>query len=267
MRTKIFLALWLLASACTLTAGQPEIEITPVGSVPTPTAVIIVATEEPDSNTPTATPPVTTSCTPRADWTITYFVVTGDTMASIARRTNSTVSALAAGNCILNPDNIVVGQALRVPRVPSSQLPPTVPPIGMTQNYTNPTLGIALEYPVGWTVQEGIGYVDFGAPDGSIIEITYSPAGQMIDAEKAFNDCVSAFACIGNSILLSQQSITLASGFTGVRGAFSADQVDGSPGPWVLFSVAMSNRNLYIRSFGDLGFFDPVILTLRPLMF
>jgi hypothetical protein len=137
----------------------------------------------------------------------------------------------------------------------------------MSQNYTNPTLGIALEYPAGWTVQEGIGYVDFGAPDGSIIEITYGTVGQVIDAEKAFNDCVSAFACIGNSTLLRQESVTLASGFTGVRGAFSADQVDGSPGPWLMFSVAMSNRNLYIRGFGDLNLFDPVIRTLRPLMF
>jgi LysM repeat protein len=62
---------------------------------------------------------------PRSDWTIFYTVVAGDTLGSIATRTNSTVGQLAAGNCLTNPNNIAVGQQIRVPRVPSDPLPPT----------------------------------------------------------------------------------------------------------------------------------------------
>jgi hypothetical protein len=128
-RTTLALIILLVATmACSLSAVQPT-------AVPTE-IVVDIETEEPpatDTPRPTATPTVTpgstsnnTPCTPRADWAIMYTVVPGDTLGSIASRTNSSVNALAAGNCLANPNSISVGLRLRVPQVPTAPLPPTV---------------------------------------------------------------------------------------------------------------------------------------------
>lgn len=60
-------------------------------------------------------------CSPRSDWP-TYVVVAGDTLANIAQRSNSSVSALAQANCMNNPNAISVGQVLRVPRIPTPRV-------------------------------------------------------------------------------------------------------------------------------------------------
>lgn len=124
MRFISIILMLLLVAACNLNANQP---------IPTLTPVVIVPTTRPqatDTPHPTNTPLPTvttgsTVCVPRSDWTIFYTVVAGDTLGSIAARTNSTISQLAAGNCLTNPNNIVVGQQLRVPRVPTAPLPAT----------------------------------------------------------------------------------------------------------------------------------------------
>ena len=59
--------------------------------------------------------------TPRTDWPI-YTIEAGDTLYSIALRTESTVDTIQAANCLANPNVIAVGQELRVPKVPP---PPT----------------------------------------------------------------------------------------------------------------------------------------------
>ncbi len=120
----IILLILLVTAACNLNTTRSE---------PTATAVVLVPTLRPietDTPRPTNTPlPTattgTTPCVLRADWAIFYTVVAGDTLGSIAARTNSTTGQLAAANCLTNPNNIVVGQQLRVPRVPSAPLPPT----------------------------------------------------------------------------------------------------------------------------------------------
>jgi LysM repeat protein len=73
------------------------------------------ATEAPtETPTPSATP-----CMPRADWPV-YVVQRGDTLSSIARATGASVRELIEANC-LTSSLIIVGQELRVPRLP----PPT----------------------------------------------------------------------------------------------------------------------------------------------
>lgn len=63
-------------------------------------------------------------CVVRTDWPI-YAVVRGDTLSSIARRTGTTATVLAASNCLNDPNRLETGQVLRVPNVP---LPPTAIP-------------------------------------------------------------------------------------------------------------------------------------------
>jgi LysM repeat protein len=75
---------------------------------------------------PTATvlaTPIPTLCGPPFGWTI-YSVRPGDTLASIARATGTTVAQLMLANCLVS-DRIYAGQRLYVPRLP---IPPTLPP-------------------------------------------------------------------------------------------------------------------------------------------
>lgn len=76
-----------------------------------------------ESVSPTNTPPLDTSCTPRTDW-ITYTVVRGDTLFSIAQRANSSVSELTTANCLDDPTQISAGQRLYVPNTVSPPDPP-----------------------------------------------------------------------------------------------------------------------------------------------
>lgn len=68
--------------------------------------------------TPTAAPSATPLvCTPRTDW-LAYTVVAGDTLSDLAARTGTTVTALIDGNCLENPDTLIIGQVMRVPQTP-----------------------------------------------------------------------------------------------------------------------------------------------------
>ena len=58
--------------------------------------------------------PASAECRPPSDWG-TYTVARGDTLSNIARRFNTTAAALAQGNCLYNPNYLLVGQVIRVP--------------------------------------------------------------------------------------------------------------------------------------------------------
>jgi LysM repeat protein len=59
----------------------------------------------------------------------TYRVRAGDTLSEIARREHLTVAALVQANDIHDPDHLVVGQVLSIPRLPSSQPTKTQAPL------------------------------------------------------------------------------------------------------------------------------------------
>lgn len=54
-------------------------------------------------------------CPPPRAWYV-YIVQPGDTIRELAERTNSTVSLLAAANCLQNPRMIMAGERFYVPR-------------------------------------------------------------------------------------------------------------------------------------------------------
>ncbi len=122
--------LFMASVACTF--GSQSVELpTPTVSAPTQSLAIVVATDTPTQTTTpilisTSAPNSASdqpSCSPRTDWPI-YSVLSGDTLGSIAQRSNSTADALAAANCLSNANNIHTGQQLRVPQQPA---PPTIP--------------------------------------------------------------------------------------------------------------------------------------------
>jgi len=63
----------------------------------------------------TPTPSTTPGCKPRADWHLTYTVQRDDALDRIAATYSTTRDELVAGNCITDPNVIVIGQELRVP--------------------------------------------------------------------------------------------------------------------------------------------------------
>lgn len=63
----------------------------------------------------TPTPSTTPGCQPREDWELVYEVQRDDALASIAERYGTYANDLAAGNCITDPNVIVIGQRIRVP--------------------------------------------------------------------------------------------------------------------------------------------------------
>jgi LysM repeat protein len=98
-----------VASATPSVAPTPTERATPSATpsptpAPTPSPTPIPATPAP---TPTPTPVVTPQPT--------YTVAEGDTLAAIAERFGTTVSALQAANGIDDPDEIVIGQVLVIP--------------------------------------------------------------------------------------------------------------------------------------------------------
>lgn len=116
----LLLVLAVLLPACTLEAGSYVITVLPkpdVVTIPTATPTPIIPTPITTTPpTPTATQPAP-ACTIQTSWPI-YIVQAGDSLASIARRVGSTVSALTTANCLQNPNTIYVGQQLRVPNAP-----------------------------------------------------------------------------------------------------------------------------------------------------
>ncbi|MCA9920150.1 MAG: LysM peptidoglycan-binding domain-containing protein [Anaerolineales bacterium] len=90
--------------------GQ-DLEI-PTGDTPTATPT------PPPGNTPTPTPPPTGSQT--------YIVQAGDTLSAIARRFNTTISAIAQASGISNINYIYIGQRLTIPG--SGPVPTSPPP-------------------------------------------------------------------------------------------------------------------------------------------
>jgi murein DD-endopeptidase MepM/ murein hydrolase activator NlpD len=98
---------------------------------------------------------------PRTDWLV-YRVVQGDTLGTIAQRTNSTAQALVNANCLSNPNQISVGQSIYVPQLPSS------PPAGRTG-----TLGLTIS---SYLSSDGSAY-SFALNSTTTIIVTNVPTG------------------------------------------------------------------------------------------
>jgi LysM repeat protein len=121
-----FAMLALASLACTLGAEPTAIPTVP----PTFTEFVIITVAPITTNTPEATitsaPATSAPCTRRTDW-IAYRAQAGDTLGSLATRTGSTISILAAANCLTNVNLIEVGQLIYVPRTPSTVTPGPTP--------------------------------------------------------------------------------------------------------------------------------------------
>jgi LysM repeat protein len=135
---KVYASLILVAaivSACSLSSADTADEGESVSQLPTATiqptteAVTLATQAVDDEGIQPVNTGSSTTCTLRTDWQVVYSVVAGDTLGSIARRSASTVNALATGNCLSNPNQLEVGQTLRLPQVPTGVLPDVAPTV------------------------------------------------------------------------------------------------------------------------------------------
>ena len=135
-RMFLLLGIVIVSTACIPFVGDRESEETPTPDViPTvirPTQAATPAPAPPASPVPTLIPLTTPqpstaatappACTPRTDWPL-YTIQSGDTLYSLAIRTDTTVDTLQAANCLADPHTIREGQELRVPTLPSPPSP------------------------------------------------------------------------------------------------------------------------------------------------
>lgn len=115
-------------------------------ATPQPTSTSVGATTAPTSTSAstTAAPTAVPAAAPQ-----TYTVQRGDTLRSIARKFNTTVSAILAFNSIPNPNVIFPGQVLKIPG--ASAPAPTAPPAVIGPTPTSAAPGALTTY----TVQRG----------------------------------------------------------------------------------------------------------------
>ena len=150
----LLLGVALIASACVPFVGDGPDDETPTPDViPTVIRPTQEASQAPVAASPIPTlvplptrgPQATTappSCTPRTDWPQ-YTVQAGDTLYSIAARSDSTADVLQAANCLSDPNKIFEGQELRLPKQLAEETStPTVAPASTQQPFfPTPTPG------------------------------------------------------------------------------------------------------------------------------
>ena len=118
-------------------------------------------------------------CQVRTDWS-TITVVSGDTLARIARRYGISVHDLAAANCLTNVNLIYRGQRLRVPTSGSS----SIPPVPTQPSYTQISATIQ-EFENGWMLwraDTGDIWVLFERRNGQAIRYGVSSYGSLSNA-------------------------------------------------------------------------------------
>jgi LysM repeat protein len=110
-RIAAFIIVVLFVMACNLVNAPPTPTLPP-SATPAPLNV------SPPVPTPEQGTPITSDCpdTP-LNW-IAYTVERGDTLSLLAEQTDSTVSEIAAGNCMDDTDAIIIDTVLFLPRVP-----------------------------------------------------------------------------------------------------------------------------------------------------
>lgn len=143
----------------TLTSSPTSTKTATATATKTPT-ITPSATRRP-SSTPTATPTTTDTLTPTATATLTvipvdmsicvvpngwltYRVQYGDTLFSIAQSVGLPLLDLQTANCIINPNQIIVGQIISVPRLPNlipNPIPVASPGGGNGNGNFNPPSG------------------------------------------------------------------------------------------------------------------------------
>jgi LysM repeat protein len=197
---RLFVAFMIvLTSACTLTSAPPT---TPDATEFVSTAVDLPRAVIPPTSTASPAPTATIQpaannttliqsvrqppCTARTDWPQ-YTVVAGDTLAGIARRTGSSVSALTTANCLTDANLISVGQKLRVPVQPSAPPPPSNPiPVAVGSVSAYPAIFANNTYTLPRSMTITLSWFDAPRSGADTVEFISYPASPSARAQGMF---------------------------------------------------------------------------------
>ena len=245
----LLLGLAVVAAACIPFVGDgPDEETATPDVIPT----VIRPTQEASQATVAASPiptlvPLPTrasqattappSCTPRTDWPE-YTVQAGDTLYSIALRSDSAVDTLQAANCLADPNAIFEGQSLRVPQQPEplTATPTAAPAATQPPFFSSPTPGT-------------------GTPDATgEVAFTFIPA-----QNSATKESQGSFRAAQDTVYLSV-SVTNAASFDVVRGD---GRVLGSA--QATSGVANAGSTFALRRSDILEGFSTLIITIKAL--
>jgi LysM repeat protein len=105
--------------------------VTDGSSAPAPTATpapTTASSANPTAVPPTAVPPTAAPTATPAPTFVTYTVVRGDTLYSIARKFGTTAAKIQAFNGIVNASRIFAGQVLKIPTGATTSAPPPTTP-------------------------------------------------------------------------------------------------------------------------------------------
>ena len=211
---------------------------TAASTPPVPT-IVPLSTQGPQPTSPAP------SCTPRNDWPV-YTVEAGDTLYSIADRSDTTVDTLQAANCLADANIIVVGQGLRVPKQPEPRETAATPEPAATQQpffqgtptpgATAATRDVEFTFVVG---QENDQYSAAENPPGSRTFLARTSDGRVslgISASPAIKITVEI---AGGREVGSKQA---ASGSTTAGGNFTFTKIDRQAGFESLFIVVKAQK-------------------------
>ena len=164
----------------------------------------------------TATPSPQAACTPRSDWGYRYVIQVGDNLSIIALKLNMRTADLQAGNCIDNPNRLIAGQSIMVPRpvatntpVPPTLTPTSQAPIGPNLRADNNPIGYRECTTIRWDVdnidsvyfegQPVIGHDSRQVCPGDTT--TYTLLVILLDgSQKPFTITISVEAVCGNQV-------------------------------------------------------------------
>lgn len=270
----ILLSMFLLAGCNLGTREANNMQPTPLTSPTT-----IAAESTPSATTisqPTTVPTATTdTCTPINGWQ-TYIIQSGDTISSIASKTNSTIDELIAANCLTDPNRITVGETLFVPTLPEADLPPTEDSSG-TATFTEPGL-LAFDYPASWIVSQftgGLGGAMVGTMalgdepptalrwDNDMVTVSFTPFPEEFVPD-TLEDWVTEMRNEWDSggrtsVLEEPAAVTLPSGISGYMMTINAANHNQK-----VYYLDINGQFLAFTVAGNIEIGDPVALTLRP---
>lgn len=89
--------------------------------------------------TPAASVTPDAACTPRTDWQYRYVIQRGDNLSIIAQKLNVRTADLQTGNCIEDPNRLIAGQTILVPRPLPTNTPLPTPTYTLTPTSIAPT--------------------------------------------------------------------------------------------------------------------------------
>ena len=203
---------------------------------PVPT-IVPLPTQGPQATSPAS------ACTPRNDWPV-YTVEAGDTLYSIADRSDTTDDVLQAANCLADPNKINVGQSLRVPKQPEPRESAATPEPAATQQpffQGTPAPGTTGDVEFAFAIQQLEGqFTATENPPGSRRYQARTSDGSVSLGISATNATSITVEVSGGRVLGVKQAV---SGRTTAGGNFTFNKIDRQEGSNTLIFTIIALRS------------------------